>query len=59
MGPGVGGAGLGVAGNGGGSRGAPELKISSSSSLLGSGHKHKSSLPNLGRLGIGNRKSKK
>ncbi|OQE24593.1 hypothetical protein PENSTE_c007G06672 [Penicillium steckii] len=59
MGPGVGGAGLGVAGNGGGSRGAPEPKISSSSSLLGSGHKHKSSLPNLGRLGIGSRKSKK
>lgn len=59
MGPVVGGAGLGVAGNGGGSRGAGEPKISSSSSLLGSGHKHKSSLPNLGRLGIGSRKSKK
>ncbi|KAJ5574604.1 Protein VAC14 [Penicillium hetheringtonii] len=59
MGPVVGGAGLGVAGNGGGSRGAGEPKISGSSSLLGSGHKHKSSLPNLGRLGIGSRKSKK
>jgi hypothetical protein len=31
----------------------------SSSSILGSAHKHKSSLPNLGRLGIGSRKSKK
>jgi len=30
-----------------------------SSSILGSAHKHKSGLPNLGRLGIGGRKSKK
>jgi hypothetical protein len=27
--------------------------------ILGTSHKHKSSLPNLGRLGIGSRKSKK
>lgn len=57
MGPGVGGAGLGVMGSGGGR--TLEPKVSNSSSLLGSGHKHKSSLPNLGRLGIGSRKSKK
>ncbi|EPS33225.1 hypothetical protein PDE_08187 [Penicillium oxalicum 114-2] len=40
-------------------RGAGESKPSSSASLLGSAHKHKSSLPNLGRLGIGGRKSKR
>lgn len=57
MGPGVGGGGLGVMGSGGGR--TLEPKVSNSSSLLGSGHKHKSSLPNLGRLGIGSRKSKK
>jgi hypothetical protein len=61
MGPSVGVAGLGVVGGGGGGGGgrALEPKVSNSSSLLGSGHKHKSSLPNLGRLGIGSRKSKK
>ncbi|CAI7607802.1 unnamed protein product [Penicillium pancosmium] len=58
MGSGVGVTGLGVAGGSGGGR-ALEPKVSNSSSLLGSGHKHKSSLPNLGRLGIGSRKSKK
>lgn len=59
MGSGAGGAGQGVAGNSGAGRGAIEPKVSNSSSLLGSGQKHKSSLPNLGRLGIGSRKSKK
>lgn len=28
-------------------------------SILGGAHRHKSSLPNLGRLGIGSRKSKR
>ncbi|KAF7715793.1 Vacuole morphology and inheritance protein 14 [Penicillium ucsense] len=40
-------------------RGVAESKPSGSSSLLSSAHKHKSSLPNLGRLGIGGRKSKR
>ncbi|CAG8159624.1 unnamed protein product [Penicillium salamii] len=38
---------------------ASEHGTKGSSSILGSGHKHKSSLPNLGRLTIGGRKSKK
>ncbi|KAJ5679782.1 Protein VAC14 [Penicillium macrosclerotiorum] len=53
-------AGPGLAGSGlplPGSRTDP--KASASTSLLGSAHKHKSSLPNLGRLGIGSRKSKR
>ncbi|KAJ5082924.1 Protein VAC14 [Penicillium argentinense] len=58
-GPGAGGAGLGLAGGSGAGRGPPDAKISNSSSLLGSAHKPKSSLSNLGRLGIGSRKSKK
>lgn len=48
-------ASIGVSGN----RGAPDARATSSTSLLGSAHKHKSSLPNLGRLGIGGRKSKR
>jgi hypothetical protein len=58
-GPGAGGAGLGLAGGSGAGRGASDPKISNSSSLLGSAQKPKSSLSNLGRLGIGSRKSKK
>lgn len=56
----VGGAGAGGAGPNG-SRGVPDpsSKAGGPSSLLGSAHKHKSSLPNLGRLGIGGRKSKR
>ncbi|KAJ5125299.1 hypothetical protein N7448_004625 [Penicillium atrosanguineum] len=56
-----GGMGLGMPGpsmGAGGSRGALDPK-SGSSSILGTAHKHKSSLPNLGRLGIGGRKSKR
>lgn len=50
----------GAAGMGGsGNRGALDNRATSSTSLLGSAHKHKSSLPNLGRLGIGGRKSKR
>lgn len=50
----------GTAGMGGsGNRGALDTRATSSTSLLGSAHKHKSSLPNLGRLGIGGRKSKR
>jgi hypothetical protein len=59
-GPGAG-VGLGVPGSaagGSGARGAPDSKTGSSS-LLGAANKHKSSLPNLGRLGIGGRKSKR
>lgn len=42
------------------SRGVPDTsKTGGPSSLLGSAQKHKSSLPNLGRLGIGGRKSKR
>ncbi|CEO59843.1 Putative Vacuole-associated enzyme activator complex component [Penicillium brasilianum] len=44
---------------GSGNRGVLDSRATSSTSLLGSAHKHKSSLPNLGRLGIGGRKSKK
>lgn len=53
--------GLGVPGSalgGNGNRGALDPKVGPSS-LLGSTNKHKSSLPNLGRLGIGGRKSKR
>lgn len=60
--PGGAGAGLGVSGStgvGGSGRGLVDPKAGSSSSLLGSTSKHKSSLSNLGRLGIGGRKSKK
>lgn len=59
--PGGVGVGLGVSGSnvGGSGRGLVDPKAGSSSSLLGSTSKHKSSLPNLGRLGIGGRKSKK
>jgi hypothetical protein len=49
----------GTAGMGSGNRGALDTRATSSTSLLGSAHKHKSSLPNLGRLGIGGRKSKR
>ncbi|KAJ5379875.1 Protein VAC14 [Penicillium cataractarum] len=42
-----------------GNRGALDPRATSSTSILGSAHKHKSSLPNLGRLGIGGRKSKR
>ncbi|KAJ6126670.1 hypothetical protein N7523_002282 [Penicillium sp. IBT 18751x] len=57
---GMGGLGVGVPGpsmGAGGSRGAFDSKSGSSSVLTA--HKHKSSLPNLGRLGIGGRKSKR
>lgn len=56
-----GGLGLGVPGpstGAGGSRGAVDSKAGSSS-ILGTAQKQKSSLPNLGRLGIGGRKSKR
>jgi hypothetical protein len=43
---------------GSGNRRALDSKATSSTSLLGSAHKHKSSLPNLGRLAMG-RKSKR
>ncbi|KAJ5777678.1 hypothetical protein N7520_000924 [Penicillium odoratum] len=63
MSSGPGGLGIGGAGpNGMGSNRNvqdPGPKAGSSSSILGTAHKHKSSLPNLGRLGIGGRKSKK
>jgi hypothetical protein len=49
----------GTVGMGSGNRGALDTRATSSTSLLGSAHKHKSSLPNLGRLGIGGRKSKR
>ncbi|CAG8196424.1 unnamed protein product [Penicillium olsonii] len=42
-----------------GGRGSEPGPKGNSSSILGSGHKHKSSLPNLGRLTMGGRKSKK
>jgi hypothetical protein len=60
MSPGTGGLGLGVV-PGMGARGVPEPSPKAgSSSILGTAHKQKSSLPNLGsRLGIGSRKSKK
>jgi hypothetical protein len=48
----------GPSGGAGGSRGTLDPK-SGSSSILGAAHKQKSSLPNLGRLGIGGRKSKR
>ncbi|KAJ5174340.1 Protein VAC14 [Penicillium canariense] len=44
---------------GAGNRGSLDSKGPSPTSLLGAAHKHKSSLPNLGRLGIGGRKSKR
>lgn len=60
---GAGGVGLGVSGSGGvgasANRGVLDPKASGSSSILGSTQKHKSSLSNLGRLGIGGRKSKR
>lgn len=58
-----GGVGLGVSGStgvgGSAGRGLLDPKAGTSSSLLGSSSKNKSSLPNLGRLGIGGRKSKR
>lgn len=61
--PGGTGVGLGVSGSAGGGagagRGMTDPKAGGSSSLLGSTQKQRSSLSNLGRLGIGGRKSKR
>ena len=54
---GMGGAGSGV--GGAANRGIPEATKASTSSLLGSAQRSRSSLSNLGRLGIGGRKSKR
>lgn len=55
---GVGGSGLGIGGAGG--RGtAVDPVLSRGSSLLSGGNKNRSSLPNLGRLGIGGKKPKR
>lgn len=51
-------AGLGGPGPGAGGTAATRA-LDNSAAKGGSSHKHKSSLPNLGRLGIGGRKSKK
>ncbi|EKV07210.1 Vacuole-associated enzyme activator complex component (Vac14), putative [Penicillium digitatum PHI26] len=53
---GAGNSGLGGHGTGGTAAGRA---LDSSAAKTGPSHKHKSSLPNLGRLGIGGRKSKK
>lgn len=55
IGPVHGTAGMGSSGN----RGALDTRATSSTSLLSSASKSKSGLPNLGRLGIGGRKSKR
>lgn len=60
--PGSTGFGLGMSGAGGpggNAKGFMEQGSKSSTSFLGGSSKHKSGLPNLGRLGIGGRKSKK
>ncbi|KAJ6149010.1 hypothetical protein N7471_000209 [Penicillium samsonianum] len=54
----AGNAGLGGPGPGAGGTAATRA-LDNSAAKGGSSHKHKSSLPNLGRLGIGGRKSKK
>lgn len=62
--PGSAGVGLGVSGSAGGGgvgagRGMMDAKSGGSSSLLGGAPKQKSGLSNLGRLGIGGRKSRR
>lgn len=60
--PGTGGIGLGMSGAGGlggNVKGMLDQSSKSSTSFLGGSSKHKSGLSNLGRLGIGGRKSKK
>ncbi|KAE8150441.1 vacuolar protein 14 C-terminal Fig4p binding-domain-containing protein [Aspergillus avenaceus] len=51
--------GLGIGGGTEGRRSPADASNQKGGSILGGAHRHKSSLPNLGRLGIGSRKSKR